>query len=163
VAFDVSNPQIRCFRSLTCCSRPLRCKSVCGSVEAAVGELNRMLDQIQCSPSAFRVGLIASPKGFVDFWEIAASHRRVEVSGAALPRARRTSRQHDPARAGTQRPKKARGNGNDGRPSPLTVLNGYCDCAQLLGPALRHAMDDVRRKSVPDIVRNRATRRPGIS
>ena len=51
--------------------------------------------------------------------------------------------------------------GNDGRPSPLTVLKGYCDCAQLLSLALRHAMDDVRRKSVPDIVGNTATRRPG--
>jgi hypothetical protein len=44
-----------------------------------------------------------------------------------------------------------------------TASGGYSDCAQLLGLALRHAMDDVRRKSVPDIVGNKATRRPGIS
>jgi hypothetical protein len=37
----------------------------------------------------------------------------------------------------------------------------YRDCAQLLGLALRHAMDDVRRKSVPDIVGNRLSGAPG--
>ena len=123
------------------------------------------LVQFPCSPSAFGVRLTASPEGFRRFSRN-SGRRRVEryiVSGAARPRTRPPSRQRDPARAGTQRSKKAFRKGNVERPFPLTILNGYCDCQQLLGLALRHAMDDVRRKSVPDIVGNRAVGRPGIS
>jgi hypothetical protein len=99
------------------------------------------LDQFPCSPRALGVRLTASPKGFRRF-SGNSSHRRVEPYRFRGSAARE---------------------GNDERPSPLTVLNGYCDCTQLLGLALRHAMDDVRRKSVPDIVGNRVIRRPGIS
>jgi hypothetical protein len=121
------------------------------------------LDQFPRSPSAFGARLTATPKGFCRL-SGNSNHRRVEryiVSGAARPRTRPPSCQRDPAWAGAQRSKKAFREGNGER--PLTVLNDYCDCVQLLGLALRHAMDDVRRKSVPDIVGNRAIRRPGIS
>ncbi len=163
-----ANPLLR---NLPCCPRPSRCKSVFDGVEAAGGELNgirwhdRCYGSIPMFPARLWSATDRLSQGFLSVFGN-NSHRRVEpyiVSGAARPRTRPPSRQRDPVWAGTQRSNKAFREGNDERPSPLTILNGYCDCPQLLGLALRHAMDDVRRKSVPDIVGNRVIRRPGIS